>query len=444
MVMNFACSVCGECYVKWQGKCSSCGTWNCIQENIASTVKSYRTDTISLEVLKEIKCNEVVFTKSISEFDQVCGGGMVQKAAILIAGEPGIGKSTLLLQICSTVKSDRISIYITGEEAIEQIKIRADRLDINMQKVLCASASCVESIINTLDAHDPAVVVIDSIQTLYSSAIDSTPGTVSQMKVASNLLLEWVKRSNATLIIVGHVTKDGGIAGPKVIEHMVDTVLYFEGERGGQPIRLLRNIKNRFGATDTLGVFEIGEKGLVPIKDISKAFINQRSENMIGSAILASIDGNRSILVEMQALVSTSYGQNPRRSVVGWDMSRLNMIAAILETKCKMILGNKDIYFNIVGGMKVTEPAADLAAAMAIISAYYKIALPKVVAFGELTLSGEIRTACKAIIRINEASKLGFGIICIPKTTDLKEINIIRVMQFEKIADIISWMQQIK
>ncbi len=441
MSKKFACSICGEQYIKWQGKCNSCGTWNCIQENIVTTsTQSYSGNSLNLEMLSEIKCDETIFIKSLPEFDQVCGGGIVPKSTILIAGEPGIGKSTLLLQVCGALQSNRISIYITGEEAIEQVKIRADRLKINMTKVRCASASCVEAIIHALEEYDPGLVVIDSIQTLYSSSIDGIPGTVSQMRAASNLLLEWVKKSNATLIIVGHVTKDGTIAGPKVVEHMVDTVLYFEGERGGQPIRLLRNMKNRFGATDVLGVFEITEKGLISIENISKAFINQRSENMIGSVILASIDGSRSILVEMQTLISTSYSQSPRRSVVGWDLLRLNMIAAILETKCKMILGNKDIYFNIVGGIKISEPAADLAAAMAIMSAYHKIALPKIIAFGELSLSGEIRGASKPMTRINEATKLGFKNIHTPVIENLKNYDLI---QFKKISDVALWIEKI-
>jgi DNA repair protein RadA/Sms len=440
---QYFCNKCGESASKWTGKCISCDSWGSIEEVIANSHDNQaysKKNAVSLEKLSEVKSENTVYMKSISEFDQVCGGGLVPKSVILIGGEPGIGKSTLLLQICNEIQSDKVSIYITGEEAVEQIKLRADRLGISLSKVACASIMCVESIIATLEQYDPALVIIDSIQTLFSSSAESAPGTVTQMRACSHMLIQWAKRSNACLIIVGHVTKDGVIAGPKVVEHMVDTVLYFEGERGGQPIRLLRTIKNRFGPTDVLGVFEIAEKGLIPLKDISRAFIKQRADKIIGSAVLASIDGNRSILVEMQALISNSYMQSPRRAVVGWDMSRLHMLTAILETKCKIQLGNKDIYFNVVGGMKISEPASDLAAAMALISASSKISLgSSVVAFGELSLSGEIRGVNKMETRIAESLKLGFETICVPASCEKEGKNIVK---FSKISQVADWIQK--
>jgi DNA repair protein RadA/Sms len=406
-------------------------------EEVAKLSVKPESESVSLEILSTIQQGKVNFVKSISEFDQVCGGGLVPKAVILIGGDPGIGKSTLLLQICSAVESDKVAIYITGEEAVEQVKLRADRLGISMDKIACAAASCVESIIATLDQQDPCLVIIDSIQTMYSTLVDSAPGTVTQMRACSNMLIQWAKRNQSTLILVGHVTKDGVIAGPKVVEHMVDTVLYFEGERGGQPIRILRTIKNRFGPTDVLGIFEIGEKGLMPMRDVSKAFINQRLVNSTGSIVLPSIDGNRSILVEIQALISNSYLQSPRRSVVGWDISRLHMITAILETKCKIALGNKDIYLNVVGGIKISEPAADLPVAMAIMSAFFKKPLPNnVAAFGELSLSGEIRGVSKMQTRVSESIKLGFTQIYGPKSCD-------GITQFGKIREVSGFVEGI-
>lgn len=436
---EFACNKCGETTTKWHGKCPHCNTWGSLEEAHFISTSRHDAGVVSLTRLSEVETEKTEVITSISEFDQVCGGGLVPKAVILIGGEPGIGKSTLLLQICGSIKSDKMSVYITGEEAVEQVRLRADRLRISLSKVACASVVCVETIVATLEKYDPAIVIIDSIQTLFSSSLDGPPGTINQMRACSHILIQWAKQSNAVLIIVGHVTKEGAIAGPKVIEHMVDTVLYFEGERGGQPIRLLRTIKNRFGATDILGVFEIGETGLIPITDVSKAFIKQRSAKTIGSAVLPSVDGNRTILVEMQALIATSYMQSPKRSVVGWDMARLHMISAILETKCKIQLSNKDIYLNVIGGIKISEPASDLAAAIALMSAHYKISLPlSVAAFGELSLSGEIRSVNKIDSRVNESLRLGFDTIVMPKSE--KESHG-KLVKFSHISEVALWLQ---
>ena len=442
---NFICSQCGEGYTKWTGRCYKCKAWDSLEEtSLGSNGLESRRDPLILKTLDQIELNSYKKLKSITEFDQVCGNGLTPKSVILIVGEPGIGKSTLLLQICHEIKSEKLRIYITGEEAVEQVKARAERLNLGQEEgqqdnsrnssqkntakkdsfengrskmslVCCASVMCVETIISTLEKYDPCLVVIDSIQTLYSESTDSAPGTVVQMRLCTHLLIQWAKKSNAILIMVGHVTKEGTIAGPRVVEHMVDTVLYFEGDRGGQPIRFLRTVKNRFGPTEVTGVFEIRNEGLIPFADVSKMFVNQQSQNTWGTSVMPSIDGNRCILVRMEALVSNSYLQSPRRSVVGWDISRLHMICAILETKCKLTLGNKDIYFNIVGGIKILEPASDLAAAIAIMSSVMKIPVPtNASSFGELSLSGEIKSVRNMDTRVAESIRMGFDKLCVP------------------------------
>jgi DNA repair protein RadA/Sms len=374
---------------------------------------------------------------SLQEFDQVCGGGLVPKSVILLGGEPGIGKSTLLLQICNAFNSTKPIIYVAGEESVEQIRLRADRLGVDLQKIACASVICVETIVSTLEKHDPGLVIVDSIQTMFSNSADSAPGTVTQMRACSHILIQWAKNSGSVLIIVGHVTKDGVLAGPKVVEHMVDVVLHFEGDRGGHPIRILRTTKNRFGSTDVIGAFEIKSNGLIPLRNLSEAFIKERSQYTAGSTIFPSMDGNRAIFLEIQALIANSYMQSPKRSVVGWDISRLHMILAILETKCGIQLSNKEVYVNVVSGARFTEPAGDLAVALAIISAYHKIPVAtSVAAFGELSLSGEIRTVSKMEMRIQEAIKLGFNQLLTPKNTKM-DFGI----QFSRINELVFWLQ---
>ncbi len=413
----FICTQCYTKFSKWSGKCDKCGQWNTLEE--AQHTTKISTQAVKLEYLNEITTKSVErYKTNIKEFDYVCGGGIVAGSVTLIGGEPGIGKSTILLQISSALQSLGAVIYISGEEATNQIKMRAQRLQIPMENVACASTIHLESIIEVLSSCKPALVIIDSIQTLYSSSIEGTPGTVAQLRVCSHNLIQWAKNENIPMIIVGHVTKDGALAGPKVIEHMVDCVLYFESERTEGPLRILRAVKNRFGPTDVLGIFEMQNKGLVSVQDASSLFLQNRNCNSYGSTVFPSIEGNRPIFVEMQALVSKSYIQMPRRSVVGWDSNRLSMLAAVLETQCGISLCGKDLYFNVVGGIRTTEPVSDLAAAIALISAVKKITISsKCIIIGEIGLSGKVRSGPQIARRIQEAEKLGFDTALIPETT---------------------------
>jgi len=430
----YICTTCGEASQKWQGKCLHCNTWGSLERG----TKTVSEKSVNLTRLSDIQTDQITFVKSIPEFDQVCGGGLAPKGVILLGGEPGIGKSTLLLQICDAIQSARDIIYIAGEEAPAQIRLRADRLGISPAKILCLSIVCVESIVATLEEHDPVLVIVDSIQTMFSKNVDGSSGSINQMRACSNALIHWAKESNATLIIVGHVTKDGALAGPKVIEHMVDTVLSFEGERGGQSLRILRTIKNRYGSTDTIGVFEIGERGLSTVKDVAQVFLKQRAQDTYGSSIFASIDGNRTIFVELQALIATSYAQSPTRSVVGWELSRLRMLIAILESTCGTQFGNKEVYLNVIAGLKIIEPGADMAVALAILSAHYKIPIPlDCVALGEVSLSGEIRSIPKIEQRLAEGKRLGFRTFLGPKEKS-------GIIGFLRVSDLVPWLKSAK
>lgn len=436
---SFQCSECGVQTSKWAGQCQHCGTWG----SFGNEIKEYclNKNNLKIQILKDIEEEDIRFMQSMPEFDLVCGQGIPSKGVILIAGEPGIGKSTLLLQICDAVSTDKVAVYITAEEAVDQVKLRAKRLGVSLAKIACAASGCVENIITALLSLDPSVVVIDSIQTIYSENIDSTPGSVNQLRACTHALIEWCKTSNSALILVGHVTKEGVIAGPKVVEHMVDTVLYFEGERGDQPLRVLRSIKNRFGSTDVIGVFEITEQGLKPMKDISKAFITHKTDDVIGSCTIASLDGNRIIMLEIQALISDAPMQSPRRMAVGWDNSRMHTIIAILESKCRIPLGSKHVYCSIVGGIKIVESAGDLPAAIAIISEAYKANLsPFIAAFGEISPSGEIREVKKMHNRAHEAFKLGFQLVLVPGSYDATDTDP-RILRFSKISDVSKWIK---
>lgn len=433
----YVCQECGAVYKKWQGKCDECNAWNCIiEEKTTAAFSKISAIGGTTKTGKKLERSEINFaplsgqsekeerkTTSIEELDRVLGGGLVQGSAILIGGDPGIGKSTILLQLAASIgKNGGTCSYITGEESIDQIRMRAKRLGLGEAPVNLAAATNVADIIKGFAKETlPDVIIIDSIQTMFVDEVESAPGTVTQVRTSAHELISFAKKSGATVILVGHVTKDGQIAGPKVLEHMVDTVLYFEGERGHQ-FRLLRAVKNRYGPANEIGVFEMTEKGLSEVTNPSSLFFSENSGRVSGSAIFAGIEGTRPLLVEIQALVSPSPLATPRRAVVGWDINRLAMIIAVLGTRSGIQLYDKEIYLNVAGGLKVGEPAADLAVAAAIVSSLTNIPLPdKTVFFGEVALSGEVRKVSQPLLRIREAEKLGFKAAI--SGNDFKETN---------------------
>ena len=415
---NYVCQSCGSVYRKWQGQCENCHEWNSIVEEsdhalptgLAKNSSNKRGNVIELSSLQGEDEHVERFNSKIREFDRTCGGGLVPGSALLIGGDPGIGKSTLLLQVVSNLADNNIkTVYISGEESLSQVRLRAKRLGLVDKAVNLGSETNLRDIIATIDQQPrPDVVVIDSIQTMYADNVDSSPGTVTQVRSCAHELIHFAKRRNVCVIIVGHVTKDGQIAGPRVLEHMVDAVLYFEGDRGHQ-FRILRAVKNRFGGTDEIGVFEMSDGGLDEVPNPSALFIGNRNGEIAGSAIFAGMEGSRPVLTEIQALVAPSSLGTPRRAVVGWDSGRLAMIIAVLDSRCGLGLGAFDIYLNVAGGLKINEPAADLAVAAALISSLSGNALPAhSVFFGEVSLSGEIRSVSQMDARLKEASKLGF------------------------------------
>ncbi len=416
---QYVCQSCGGVSPKWSGKCDACNEWNTLVEEIANDTvpkglsrgKGRRIDFVDLAGPSE----KPPRTKTdFSEFDRVTGGGLVSGSAILIGGDPGIGKSTILLQITCQLAQKLRCAYISGEEAVDQVRLRAARLGLDKSPVDLASATNIRDIVTTMESGKYDLVIIDSIQTMYLDNLDSAPGTVSQVRAASAELIRVAKKRGITLFLVGHVTKEGQIAGPRVLEHMVDTVLYFEGDRGHQ-FRILRAVKNRFGPTDEIGVFEMQDKGLVEVTNPSEMFLAQRQLDVAGSAVLAAMEGTRPVLVEIQALVSPSSLGTPRRAVIGWDNNRLSMILAVLEARCGLQIGMNDVYLNVAGGLRITEPAADLAVAVALISALSGVAVPAdTVIFGEIGLSGEVRNVSQAQSRFKESSKLGFSRAIMP------------------------------
>ena len=422
-VSLYVCQNCGATYPRWQGKCDSCGEWNTIVEEVQKTDGFSKINPrkegkiIDFVPLKGEQNTYARLQTGIKEIDRVTGGGLVPGSVILVGGDPGIGKSTLLLQVCAGLANKEEHYpcyYISGEEAIDQVRIRASRLGLAESPVNLASATDVRNIIATLEKTDAAVVIIDSIQTMYLDEVESTPGSVGQVRACAYELIKLAKRKGFVLFLVGHVTKQGEIAGPRVLEHMVDTVLYFEGERGHH-FRILRAVKNRYGATDEIGVFEMQDKGLVEVENPSALFLAERQGNVSGSCVFAGIEGSRPLLVEIQALVSPSGYSTPKRAVVGWDSNRLSMILAVLEARCSMNFSSHDVYLNIAGGLKITEPAADLAVPMAVISSLTNKPLPAdMVVFGEIGLSGEIRAVSQPNLRMKEAHKLGFVSAIIP------------------------------
>jgi DNA repair protein RadA/Sms len=370
----------------------------------------------------------------VAEFDRVCGGGVARGSAILVTGDPGVGKSTLLLQVTASAALAGIRCaYISGEEAVEQVRARAQRLGLGHAPVHLAAETSLRAVVEALKRDRFDLVVIDSVQTLWSDQLEAGPGSVTQVRAAAGELVRLAKSRGVCVILVGHVTKDGQVAGPRVVEHMVDAVLAFEGERG-YPFRILRGTKNRFGATDEIGVFEMSDGGLREVRNPSALFLNDGGQRAAGAAVFAGIEGSRPVLVEVQALVAPSAYGTPRRAVVGWDGGRLAMILAVLEARCGISLGARDVYLNVAGGLRINEPAADLAAAAALISSALDVPLPQdCVVFGEISLSGDVRSVSRTELRLKEALKLGFGAaLAPPGATETKGM---RVAEVQRLAE---------
>jgi DNA repair protein RadA/Sms len=430
----FTCTACGAAHAKWAGRCDACGAWNSIVEeaplSVAPKSLGAKGRTIALSGLATEDTPPPRASSGMEELDRVLGGGLVPASAILVGGDPGIGKSTLLLQAAASfARAGHKSLYISGEEAAAQIRMRAQRLGLSDAPVILGAETNLRDILTTLDAERPALAVIDSIQTMWLDSVESAPGSVSQVRAAAHELVTFAKRRGVAVILVGHVTKDGQIAGPRVVEHMVDTVLYFEGERGHQ-FRILRAVKNRFGPADEIGVFEMTGDGLAQVTNPSALFLSDRDTPAPGSVVFAGMEGSRPVLTEIQALVAPSTLGTPRRTVVGVDSGRLSTILAVLEARCGIPFAGLDVFLNVAGGMRVSEPAADLAIAGALLSAREDVAIPPdMVLFGEISLSGALRPASQTENRLKEASKLGFSQATLPSRSKLGPSEGMRVRQ---------------
>jgi DNA repair protein RadA/Sms len=443
---SFVCQACGAAYSRWQGRCESCGEWNSVVEEVVdfgvgagpkSAVASGRPAEL-VPLAGETESASRV-TTGIAELDRVTGGGFVMGSAVLVGGDPGIGKSTLLLQAAAAlaVQGKRV-VYVSGEEAVGQIRLRAQRLELGQAPVELLSETSVEIILATLQQGEaPDLVIIDSIQTLWTDRADSAPGTVTQVRTSAQALTRFAKRAGTAVVLVGHVTKDGQIAGPRVVEHMVDAVLYFEGD-ASHAFRILRGVKNRYGATDEIGVFEMTTLGLREVANPSAIFLDQRDEGSAGSAVFAGMEGTRPVLCEIQALVSPSPLGTPRRAVIGWDAGRLSMVLAVLESRCGVRIGQNDIYLNVAGGLKVNEPAADLAVAAALISSLTNSPLPAdAVYFGEISLAGGVRPVVHAALRLREAQKLGFKAAVTGRLNAADRAAGLQVQEYSELAELI-------
>ena len=412
---QYVCQSCGAVSNKWSGQCDACNEWNSIVEEAGKTsvpkgLSMGKGRHIEFVPLDGDTPDQPRLKTGINEFDRVLGGGLVAGSAILIGGDPGIGKSTILLQaMASLAKTGSSVAYISGEEAVEQVRMRARRLGLGNARVDLAAATSVRDILTTLERGDPPhCVVIDSIQTMFVDNLESAPGSVGQVRASAQEFIRMAKSRGISVMLVGHVTKDGQIAGPRVLEHMVDTVLYFEGERGHQ-FRILRAVKNRFGPGDEIGVFEMTDAGLAEVANPSALFLPEEGREVSGSCVFAGIEGTRPVLVEIQALVSPSSLATPRRAVVGWDSTRLAMVMAVLDARCGLRLAGNDVYLNVAGGLRIQEPGADLAVAAALVSSITDVPVPSgAVAFGEIGLSGEVRPVSQSDVRLKEAAKLGF------------------------------------
>ena len=471
---QYVCQACGAVSHKWAGKCDACNEWNTIvEETVTRTPKGLKpgkSKGLEISTLADAVPGHTRATTGIAELDRVLGGGLVEGSAILLGGDPGIGKSTLLLQAAAAMASgisfERVAshgepqaiaqrgglgdtyppsaknvLYLSGEESLAQIQLRSQRLGIEKSPLKLAVATSVREILASIDTVDaPEVVVVDSIQTVFIDSLDSAPGTVAQVRASSHELIRAAKKRGFSLILVGHVTKDGQIAGPRVLEHMVDTVLYFEGDRG-QYYRILRATKNRFGATDEIGVFAMSDVGLEQVRNPSALFLHARDNPVSGAAVFAGMEGTRPLLAEIQALVSPSSMATPRRATVGYDSARLSMILAVLETRAGMRFADKEVFLNVAGGLKINEPAADVAVSMALLSALMDKPLStSIVSFGEIGLTGEIRAVSRTDTRLKESQALGFTQAIIPSSSPEKNIALHRVERVAHVDGLVRFM----
>ncbi len=419
--ISYVCTQCGAIQPKWMGKCPDCGSWNTLVEQVEAPASRFSSPTVpnsgcTVQKLEQINSNEEQrYLTKMKELNRVLGGGIVPGSVILLSGDPGIGKSTLLLQICQTMSNDAQILYVSGEESLRQIKLRAARLGVTTGSLSLSSTTNIEAVVETIQTIKPDIVMIDSIQTMNLSALNSSSGSVTQVRECTQMLINLAKTMEIPVFIVGHVNKDGAIAGPKVMEHMVDAVLYFEGERN-LSYRILRAIKNRYGSTNEIGVFEMGESGLDEVSNPSKAMLEGRPENVSGTCVACVIEGSRPILAEVQALVSKSGYAVPKRMATGFDYNRLSLLIAVLEKRCGYFFGTLDAYLNVVGGMRLDEPAADLPIALSLVSNLTDKVIPDdLVAFGEIGLAGELRAVNRILVRVKEAQRLGFKRCLLPK-----------------------------
>jgi len=442
---SFFCQSCGTQHAKWQGQCNSCKQWNTLTEEVLEkpNTKSWKNEKKHSLISKPLKIEEIeissesrINTKD-TELNRVLGGGIIPGALMLLGGEPGIGKSTLLLQIAMSVGCK--VLYVSGEESQQQIKIRSDRMDVSSNQCYVLSETKTQNIFSQIEAIAPDLVVIDSVQTLYTDYIDSSPGSVSQIKECTAEFIKFAKETHVPVFLVGHITKDGQIAGPKILEHMVDVVLHFEGDRNNI-YRILRTQKNRFGPTSEIGIYEMQSKGLRAVSNPSELLISEKDEKLSGHAIAATVEGIRPLMIEIQALVSSAVYGTPQRTTSGYNTKRLNMLLAVLEKRAGFELGTKDVFINITGGISIADPAIDLAVIVAILSSYHDIAIPESFCFAaEVGLSGEIRPVPKTEQRIQEAAKLGFDTIVISKFAKIsKQNHSIKVLTVSKIEALIT------
>lgn len=448
-VTKYVCQNCGYTSLRWIGKCPECDSWNSFVEEIVHTdkrktaSKSGSKADLKMQSLSKVSDIDVKedtrTTTGIAELDRVLGGGIVAGSVVLVGGDPGIGKSTLMVQLADKVKN-KVIIYVSGEESQKQIKLRCERLGFLHDDFFILTETSLEIIAAVIDRIEPDIVIIDSIQTIYRNELESSPGSISQLRECTSAVIQIAKAKSVSFFLIGHITKEGMIAGPKVLEHMVDTVLQFEGERT-HAYRILRAIKNRFGSTNEIGVFEMTGTGLLEIKNPSQLFLSQRSSGISGSSVSASIEGTRPILVEVQALVSSSGYSVPQRTATGFDYKRLAILIAVLEKKIGLHLSKYDVFLNIAGGIKIDEPSIDLAAAMSICSSFKDSPIdPDMLILGEIGLSGEIRTISFIDRRIQEAAKLGFKKIVLPKSNlkSFKKNGILEFIPVENIGDAIN------